>query len=210
MAEKPAQEIEIDVEVLPPSAIPHGRTTREQETIPRVYTKEPKASSKEGGGVSKESPFNDPFIALVARLMDSAFTIPGTGIRFGLDPIIGLIAGYGDAAAALTSLVLLARSVKYGIPRVVIAQMALNIVLNATVGAVPVVGDAFSFWFKSNERNYELLRKHASSPSSSTRSSWLFVGALILGVCGVLLATIFAYGAIVYLLIRLITGGGQH
>jgi hypothetical protein len=190
---------EIEVEVLPPGAIPPPRSA-EADPGPRVYTKEDSDRETE-----KPSQFEDPFIALVARLTDTVFSIPGTNIRFGLDPIIGLVAGYGDAAAALTSVLLLWRSASHGVAKIVLAQMALNIVLNATVGAVPVVGDAFSFWFKSNQRNYDLLRKHAGT-AASTRPSWLFVLALLAGVGGVLALTVMAYASILLVLIQWIRG----
>jgi hypothetical protein len=135
-------------------------------------------------------------------LMDSVFVIPGTNIRFGFDPIIGLVAGYGDAAASITSLFLLFRSVKHGVPRVVIAQMAMNIILNATVGAVPVIGDAFSFWFKSNDRNYALLRKHAGGGAAP--ASWLFLIAVVGGVGAILILTVIAYASMVVMLIKAI------
>lgn len=183
MAREPAREIE--VEVLPPGATPNARRADREPSEPRVYTR-PNQPPPE----SRSPEFDDPLIALVSRLMDSVFVIPGTGIRFGLDPIIGLLAGPGDAAASITSLLLLYRSLKHGVPRIVIAQMALNIILNATIGAVPLVGDAFSFWFKSNDRNYALLRKHAGG--GSARSSWLFVTAVFGGVGAVLILTVFA------------------
>lgn len=196
MAEKPAREIE--VEVLPPGEIPRARSA-EPDPGPRVFTREDRDPKPE------PPQFDDPFIALVSRLMDNVFTIPGTKFRFGLDPIIGLLAGYGDAATALTSLLLLWRSAGYGVPKIVLAQMALNIVLNSTVGAVPVVGDAFSFWFKSNERNYDLLRKHAGT-GKSTGGSWLFVLLLFGGVGGVLVLTIMAYASMLLLLLHFIRG----
>lgn len=195
MADRPAREIE--VEVLPPGEIPRARSA-EPDPGPRVYTREEREKKPE-----EPKPFEDPFIALVSRLMDNAFTIPGTNFRFGLDPIIGLVAGYGDAATAVTSLLLLWRSAGHGVPKIVLAQMALNIVLNSTVGAVPVVGDAFSFWFKSNERNYALLRKHAGAVTS-TGGSWLFVLLLLGGVGSVLVLTVMAYASMLLLVLHLI------
>jgi len=201
---------EIEVEILPPGAIPHARrpSEREREREPeiRIYTQQPPplAGSSSADGRAE---FNDPFIALVARLMDNVFTIPGTRIRFGFDPIIGLVAGYGDAATAVTSLLLLWRSLKHGLPKIVLAQMALNIVLNTTLGAIPGLGDAFSFWFKSNERNYELLRKHAGSANPSTRPSWIFVLALVGGVGLVMALTIAAYASMLVLIVKSLSGG---
>jgi hypothetical protein len=193
---------EIEVEVLPPGAIPRPRKTEPEPEATRVYTRD---TRKKQAAALPESGFDDPFIALVSRLMDNAFTVPGTNIRFGLDPIIGLVAGYGDAATAITSLLMLMRSAKHGVPNIVLGQMALNIVLNSTVGAVPVVGDAFSFYFKSNQRNYELLRKHAGTAKSAA-SSWLFVVLLLGAVGSVLVLTVTIYATMLIMLVKMIRG----
>ncbi|MEQ1859848.1 MAG: DUF4112 domain-containing protein [Chthoniobacteraceae bacterium] len=193
MADKPVREIE--VEVLPPETARAEPRVEPPGDEPRVYTRDTSEPPP--------PPFEDPFAALIARLMDSAFTVPGTNFRFGLDPVIGLVAGYGDAASALTSLLLLWRSAGYGVPKIVLTQMAMNIVLNATVGAIPLIGDAFSFWFKSNVRNYELLKAHANT-AASTRPSWIFVSALLVGISGVLLFTVFVYWTMLVLLGQLL------
>jgi hypothetical protein len=187
MADEPAREIE--VEILPPGDTPHARRPERSADGPRVYTTRPNQEAADSDPV-KPAEFEDPLIALVARLMDSVFVVPGTNLRFGFDPLIGLLAGYGDAAAAVTSLFLLFRSLRYGVPRIVLAQMAWNIVLNATVGAVPIVGDAFSFWFKSNERNYELLRKHAGG--KATPANWVFVAGISAAIAVILLFSVLA------------------
>ncbi len=131
----------------------------------------------------------DPLVAFVARLMDTAFSIPGTKIRFGLDPLLGLLPGLGDTVTALVSALLIAQSARYGVPKVILARMAGNVLLNTAVGAIPVVGDLFSVWFKSNAKNYALLRNHAGARRQSTGRDWLFVIAL--------LAAIFVFLAVV-------------
>ena len=148
---------EIEVEVLPPGG-----------TIPP-----PRAATADRPGL------DDPFIALVSTLLDSAFIIPGTKVRFGLDPLIGLIPGIGDTASALTSLLLIWKSARYGLPRIILARMALNVLINAGIGAIPGIGDAFSIFFRSNLKNYDLFRKHAGAPAS-TRPDWFFVSLLLL------------------------------
>lgn len=203
MPDEPAREIE--VEILPPGAIPRAHSTSE----PRggttfVHTKKTAADGATGGTASPG--FEDPFIALISRLMDSAFVIPGTNIRFGLDPIIGLIPGIGDGATALTSLMLFVKAAGQGVPKIVLARMALNIVLNTSLGAVPMAGDAFSFWFKSNDRNYELLRKHADLPNASTKADWTFVIALVAGLVLVLVLTIIGYATMFMTIVKLISG----
>jgi len=124
----------------------------------------------------------DPTIALVARLMDTVFSIPGTRIRFGLDPILGLLPGFGDTATAIISALLIAQSARYGVPRIILARMAGNVLLNTALGSIPFIGDAFSFWFKSNVRNYDLLRRHAGVRRAASWRDWGFVLALLAGI----------------------------
>ena len=136
---------------------------------------------------------DDPVVAFVAKLMDTVFTIPGTNIRFGLDPILGLFPGFGDAATALVSVLLIAQSARHGVPRIVITRMAGNVLLNTALGSIPVVGDAFSVWFKSNARNYALLQRHAGAQRRASIFDWAFVLALLAPV--VLLLVLILVGA---------------
>ena len=114
--------------------------------------------------------------------MDSAFVIPGTNIRFGLDPLIGLIPALGATATSLVSIVLIGLSARRGVPKVVLTRMAANVLINAAIDSVPVLGDILSIFYRSNARNYELLRKHAGTARASTTGDWLFLAALIAGV----------------------------
>lgn len=126
----------------------------------------------------------EPLFRWVAFFMDNLFRIPGTNFRVGLDPIIGLIPGIGDTSAALVSAATLIQAARSGIPKIVIARMAANVLLNEIIGIIPGLGDAFSFWFKSNARNHELLKKHLSAGHAKRRSGkgdWIFViGVLVL------------------------------
>lgn len=204
MPDEPAREIE--VEILPPGAIPRARSTSEQPQGSATYVHGQRETAENTGGTSTSTGVEDPFMALIARLMDSAFVIPGTNIRFGLDPLIGLLPGIGDGATALTSLMLFFKSAAQGVPKIVLAHMALNIVLNSSIGAIPVVGDAFSFWFKSNDRNYELFRKHAGVTDASTKADWTFVIALFAGLAFMLILTIIGYATMITTLVKLISG----
>lgn len=119
------------------------------------------------------------FADLIARILDTSFQIPGTGIRFGLDPLLGLLPGAGDAVASLIGSTILILAAKLQVPRIVLVRMSSNMAINAIVGAVPLVGDAFSVWFRSNARNAELLRRHAAAERRpSTLQDWLFVLSL--------------------------------
>jgi hypothetical protein len=120
----------------------------------------------------------DPFIAFVARLMDDIFVIPGTNIRFGLDPVISLLPTFGATASAFVSVVLIALSARRGLPKIVLVRMVVNVLVNAALDYVPVAGDVLSVFFRSNARNYELLQKHAGQARVSTLGDWLFLVGL--------------------------------
>ena len=96
----------------------------------------------------------------LARLMDGAFVVPGTTIRFGLDGIIGLVPVAGDVIAGFVSTYLMWEARQLGAPRWLIARMLANAFLDTTLGAIPVVGDAFDVLFRANMKNMALLRRH--------------------------------------------------
>ncbi len=144
----------------------------------------------------------EPIFRWLALIMDNLLRFPGTQFRFGLDPLIGLIPGIGDTSSAVISAMALIAAARRGLPRILLARMALNILINEAVGIIPVVGDAFSFWFKSNARNYELLRQHAAGSGRSSRGDWLFV-SLVLGAVGFFLIVSLALS--VWLFAQLLT-----
>ncbi len=121
----------------------------------------------------------EPLFRWLALIMDNFLRVPGTNFRFGLDPLMGLLPGLGDTGSALISAMALIAAARRGLPKILLARMSLNILINETVGIIPLLGDAFSFWFKSNARNYELLRRHTAAPRCSTTSDWVFVAAVL-------------------------------
>lgn len=122
----------------------------------------------------------EPLFRWIALLMDDLIRVPGTRLRFGIDPLVGLIPGIGDTGSAIVSAVALIQAARGGLPKIVLARMATNILVNEAIGIVPVVGDAFSFWFKSNARNYELLKQHTAGVRKAGRSDWIFVVAVLI------------------------------
>ncbi len=110
-----------------------------------------------------------------AVLLDSAFQVPGTRWRFGLDPIVGLLPGAGDLVTGFFSVMILLHSVRLRIPKVVIARMMVNIGLDLLTGAVPLLGDLFDAAFKANLRNLALLERHARPGVPPQRSDYVFV-----------------------------------
>jgi hypothetical protein len=142
----------------------------------------------------------EPLFRWLALIMDDFLRFPGTKFRFGLDPIIGLLPGIGDTASAIVSAVALVQAARYGVPKILLARMSMNILINELVGIIPGLGDAFSFWFKSNVRNYELLKRYSAAPARSRRGDWIFVIAvlsfLFVIVCAGLIVTVLVFHAI--------------
>jgi hypothetical protein len=147
----------------------------------------------------------EPIFKWLAYIMDEVVRVPGTQFRFGLDPLLGLIPGIGDTSSALVSAFALIQAVRIGVPKVLIMRMALNVFVNELIGVVPVVGDAFSFWFKSNARNYEIIKHHRLGTTAPKRSDWFFViGILLLLfliVCAGIAVSFLVLGAIARLLL---------
>ncbi|MGH7851853.1 MAG: DUF4112 domain-containing protein [Candidatus Binatia bacterium] len=127
------------------------------------------------------------FARFLADLLDQRFTIPGTSIRIGLDPIISLIPGIGDLLANLTGSMILIVAAQLGVPKVVLVRMGINIAINTIIGAIPIFGDIVSIWFRSNLRNVTLLERYIGRPSKRVElGDWLFVVVLIVGLLALL------------------------
>jgi hypothetical protein len=126
----------------------------------------------------------------IADLLDQRFTIPGTSIRIGLDPLLGLIPGVGDAIANLAGSAILLIAAQYRLPRVVLLRMAVNVAINAIIGAIPIFGDVFSIWFRSNAKNAQLLERYVAAPGRRPASrDWAFMAAVIAGILLFLIGT---------------------
>ena len=96
----------------------------------------------------------------VSGIMDSRFRIPGTHFRFGIDPLIGLVPGLGDAASWAVSTLLVYTMTKHGVSRKVVILMMINITIDAILGSIPVLGNFIDFFYKANSKNIRLLKKH--------------------------------------------------
>jgi hypothetical protein len=128
--------------------------------------------------------FRDRTLHGLEILLDEAFILPGTEIRFGLDGIIGLVPGLGDVLAGFLSLVIPLAAWIRGVPYVTLARMASNLGIGVLVGSIPVFGDIFDIFWKANRRNYRLLVRHLGEPRRHTWRDWgfllLLAGALML------------------------------
>lgn len=128
----------------------------------------------------------------ITRVLDDLFRVPGTERRFGLDPFFGLVPGLGDWLPLLVSLDLLVSAARLGAGSAVLARMLGNIVLDALVGTVPLVGDLFDLGWKANRRNLALLEDVVADREGTRRRSRRLVGAVLAGAGSVVLAGIWA------------------
>jgi hypothetical protein len=119
--------------------------------------------------------FRDQTLQRLEILLDEAFRIPGTGVRFGIDGIIGLVPGLGDVLAGLLSLIIPLAAWVRGVPYVALVRMAVNIGLGVLIGSIPFFGDAFDIAWKANRRNYLLMRRHLGEPRRHTWRDWGFL-----------------------------------
>jgi hypothetical protein len=150
------------------------------------------------GGPLSRAPI-DQHLDRIAVLMDRAIRIPGTNITFGLDPIIGFFFPVaGDAVGAVISAYIVIVSVRYGLPKAVIARMIFNIAADFVVGSIPFLGDAADVAWKVNTRNLRLLNRYASGKRGSFWSDWAWLFVLL----GGLFVLIFGGLALIYAAMR--------
>ena len=95
--------------------------------------------------------------------LDESFTIPGTNIKFGMDALLGLVPGGGDLISGIFSLYMLRAAIKMKLPKRAIFSMLVNILLDTTIGIIPVAGDIFDIFWKSNKRNLKIIEKHLAN-----------------------------------------------
>lgn len=140
----------------------------------------------------------------LASVLDDIFHIPGTKIRFGLDPIVGLVPGLGDIITGLLSFLIVFAAWQRGLPRIALSRMVANIAIDTLLGAIPILGDVFDTVWKSNRMNYNLLVRYRGGVRQGliTRD-WLFFLVLLIGIAVVVLLPI----AIVVGLYHLLRGG---
>tara|TARA_Y100000748_G_scaffold153774_1_gene128612 strand:+ start:928 stop:1287 length:360 start_codon:yes stop_codon:yes gene_type:complete len=95
--------------------------------------------------------------------LDESFTIPGTNVKFGMDALLGLVPGGGDLVSGIFSLYMLRAAIKMKLPKRAIFSMLVNILLDTTIGIIPVAGDIFDIFWKSNKRNLKIIEKHLAN-----------------------------------------------
>src|SRR5215204_3098668 len=135
-------------------------------------------------------------LRILTRLLDNAFQIPGTRFRIGLDAIVGIVPGIGDAIGAVFSAFIVFQAARLGVSRATLARMMGNLVLDTVVGEIPLLGDLFDAGWKANTKNMALLEAHLDGPEATRRSSRKVLFLLGAGLL-VLVAGVIALGVLV-------------
>lgn len=142
----------------------------------------------------------------LGKLLDGAVGVPGTGLRIGLDPLLGLVPVVGDWIGAALSSYIIVRAAGLGASGATLLRMTGNLALDLLIGAVPVLGDIFDFGFRANQRNLALLEQHMQAPARRRRADL----AVVLGVAGGLLVLVVGalslMGWLIYSLLQAVAG----
>lgn len=126
----------------------------------------------------------------LAELLDESIRIPGIGYRIGYDALMGLIPGIGDLVGLMFGTYIVLESARFRVPRTTLLRMIANVLLEAAVGTIPLIGDIFDATYKSNVRNLRLLRTRLSAPESAPKSDrWFFAVLIAIPILGIGLLT---------------------
>ena len=128
----------------------------------------------------------------LAFYLDDLFRIPGVGWRFGLDALVGLIPNVGDTLTLLPSFYILLSGVRYGVPKITLLRMALNLGIDYVIGAIPFLGDAFDFVWRANDRNMNLIRTRGAGQGQGKTSDYIFVFGLMSLLLLILVGSVLA------------------
>jgi hypothetical protein len=137
----------------------------------------------------------------LARVLDEAFRVPGTKRRFGVDALVGLIPGVGDAAGLVLSSAVIIQAIKLGARGATVVRMVLNAGFDAAFGSIPVIGSIHDFVFKANTRNLRLLERHTIDPEATRAASGKAVRNTIMGaVIGLVAVTVALLALVVWVI----------
>lgn len=151
--------------------------------------------------LQKSRGLSDEQVEHLAAVLDDIFQIPGTKIRFGLDPIVGLVPGLGDVITGLLSFLIVFTGWRRGLSKVTVMRMVANIAIDTLLGSIPVFGDVFDTVWKSNRMNYKLLvRDHGGQRAQHVSRDWLFFVLLLLCAVALIVLPIAVVVAVFYFL----------
>jgi hypothetical protein len=140
----------------------------------------------------------------LSHLLDNAIGIPGTQMRVGLDPLLGLLPFAGDYLGAIFSAYIVFEAARMGLSKASLTRMVVNLLIDTLVGTVPILGDLFDVGWKANSKNIELLESHLSSPTTSKKADLWFVVLLLSGFLLIAIAITTVTILIIGLLIKAI------
>ena len=165
------------------------------------------ATHREASAIARDNRIEQ--LRRFAYWLDEGIRLPGTRLRVGLDPIIGLVPGLGDVAGAVLATWILVEAVRRRVSRFTLGRIAYNIAIDALVGSIPLFGDAFDAVWKANLRNVALIQRHSAAPTDARKADRLFA----LAVCGTLgllsVALMVASVFFIAWLLRVVTGRQQ-
>jgi hypothetical protein len=159
--------------------MPASPLTSSPSLVPAVRARDAVAEAEEMADTHLARTEEVERLGRTVRWLENLVQIPGTKFGIGLDAIVGaLVPGVGDAVTGAVSMTLLVAAARRGVPRIVIARMFLNVLVDTLVGMVPVVGDVFDLLWRSNVRNLDLLERHQHELEPRARvSDWAIVAA---------------------------------
>jgi hypothetical protein len=137
-------------------------------------------------GRSRAERFHDAEarIERVTHVLDDLVPIPGTGQKIGVDPVIGLVPVVGDVVAAVVGGWVILEAARFGVPRIALARMVVNLLVDLAIGAIPLIGDLFDIVSRSNSANLAIFRRHALDPDATTAGHQAFFVGLVLMLLG--------------------------
>lgn len=145
----------------------------------------------------KDAPAHLKRLRSFSHTLDNLFRVPGTELRFGIDPILGFVPGAGDATTGAVAAYAIVVAQRHGAPAVVLARMAFNVFVDSLLGTIPFLGDVFDFGWKASTKNVALVEKYVLDPRPVSRSSkWFVLGLLVF----LLLILVALFAATVWLL----------
>jgi Domain of unknown function (DUF4112) len=135
-------------------------------------------------------------------LLDEAYRVPGTNIRFGWDALVGLVPWVGDLTTALMACGIIVQAHQMRVPRVVQLRMIMNVAVDMFIGLVPFLGDVADVFWKSNTKNFALLERHAMPYARPTLGDWMFVTTAVSAVLLIAIAPLIMVYWIVHSMMR--------
>ena len=144
---------------------------------------------------------DDAFLEFMASLLDDMFSIPGTKLRFGLDPLIGLIPVLGDVITGAASFLIVFAGWQRRVPKVTLLRMIVNVAIDTLLGSIPIAGDMFDAAWKSNRMNLQLLQRSGQNVrKSQTWRDWLFLTGIAMALITLVAVPVLVFAAVLHLL----------